>query len=1067
MRLLKLRLRNIASLKGEHEVDFEAIGTQSPLFAITGETGAGKSSLLNAIGLALYGQIYKRNVEQIDVVTIGERDAAIDLIFNVKGKSYLAEWRAKVRKPNGEFYSKQTASRLLYTIEKPEFSAPKTVSTVGTAELLNLDFDQFCKCIILNQGEFAKFLTSSFTERKDILEKLYPGELLESMGRALKLELDILSRERSDFEVQLSALRGDGHSGELLREQKAQFEQELREKEGTLKMLEDLDARFGELTTSHQKWNETKQKILALRKDMGEETQKLNTLSLLRDETAGRYKAAVETQEAERPRLQELLRTEEALGHGLTNLASLQESQGKTEARIQGLSKKLEGLQGELMASEEKFEAHGKKFTSPVPELLRERDALDRLFELLSENDVLLEELKGKTTLLRDVEATGLDLRRQLGVVEERLRALPANTEAEEERLARDKKGLQEAQEKRQRALIKTQEGMKFLGEAAADLMKLQGRQESIRKEKVKLADESGPLETTLKLQQVLEASEICLAHSVKTRAKSCPVCRSEVAPALWTDLLAQASKTDLPKVRARFEECLRLSIKLEQEEKSLLEQQRALEENRRAREAELEALAPLLALPVASVEKAEEDLAAARKQSWEAKALKGDQDRLTRDLTKSREHFQKLKQDLKALELRQAEKAAELSALVRKLPALLPKGPEPETVKLLKAELRLLGPYLELENQLSRLRQEIGSLEEQRKTLSLDLERVSTDARAVSDRITGLKTTLAQGLGGEKASDLINRLGQAVKALAEETARREQELKARELVLKDYQGRLHNLGDLLRDFELLFSEELLRVRELPPPELTDPVYQKLRSLDLTLASPRELFIPLRDFLSQEKATVKESVAQKREALASVRARLEDWEKRQDKIALLEIRIKDVTEKLSRKERLFEVLGKDELRTFVLSLVEENLIEQTNDELQKLCQGRYEIIHQSKKMRMTPEFYILDKYREGGMRKVSTLSGGETFMVSLAMALGLAELTRGQAEIDSLFIDEGFGTLDQDSLEDVLDMLQQIQTRGLMVGIISHIKPLTNSLPVNLVLSKRQDGTSTISTQFN
>ena len=88
-------------------------------------------------------------------------------------------------------------------------------------------------------------------------------------------------------------------------------------------------------------------------------------------------------------------------------------------------------------------------------------------------------------------------------------------------------------------------------------------------------------------------------------------------------------------------------------------------------------------------------------------------------------------------------------------------------------------------------------------------------------------------------------------------------------------------------------------------------------------------------------------------------------------------------------------------------------------------------------------------------------------MVSLAMALGLAEMTRGQAEIDSLFIDEGFGTLDQDSLEDVLDMLQQIQTRGLMVGIISHIKTLTNALPVNLVLNKRQDGTSSISLLLN
>jgi exonuclease SbcC len=88
-------------------------------------------------------------------------------------------------------------------------------------------------------------------------------------------------------------------------------------------------------------------------------------------------------------------------------------------------------------------------------------------------------------------------------------------------------------------------------------------------------------------------------------------------------------------------------------------------------------------------------------------------------------------------------------------------------------------------------------------------------------------------------------------------------------------------------------------------------------------------------------------------------------------------------------------------------------------------------------------------------------------MVSLAMALALAELTRGQAEIDTLFIDEGFGTLDQESLEDVLNMLNQIQNRGLMIGIISHIKTLTSALPINLKLQKAQDGTSKISVVYN
>ena len=191
MRLIKLKIKNIASLKGEHEIDFAQIQNQSPLFAITGETGAGKSSILNAIGMVLYGKVYKSNVTQNDLVTLGEKDGHIELIFQAQGKYYLALWRAKVRKQNGELYSTpQPAQREIYNLEGQSFDSPKTILTTRMEELLNLDFDQFCKCIILNQGEFAKFLSSSFTERKDILEKLYSGEMLESLSRELKSELD-------------------------------------------------------------------------------------------------------------------------------------------------------------------------------------------------------------------------------------------------------------------------------------------------------------------------------------------------------------------------------------------------------------------------------------------------------------------------------------------------------------------------------------------------------------------------------------------------------------------------------------------------------------------------------------------------------------------------------------------------------------------------------------------------------------------------------------------------------------------------------------------------------------
>ena len=100
-------------------------------------------------------------------------------------------------------------------------------------------------------------------------------------------------------------------------------------------------------------------------------------------------------------------------------------------------------------------------------------------------------------------------------------------------------------------------------------------------------------------------------------------------------------------------------------------------------------------------------------------------------------------------------------------------------------------------------------------------------------------------------------------------------------------------------------------------------------------------------------------------------------------------------------------------------------------------------------------------------RKVSTLSGGETFLVSLAMALALAELTRGQTEIDSLFIDEGFGTLDSDSIDEVFELLEAIQHSGKQIGIISHVQNLTSRIGININLNKSSEGSSKVDILYN
>ena len=201
--------------------------------------------------------------------------------------------------------------------------------------------------------------------------------------------------------------------------------------------------------------------------------------------------------------------------------------------------------------------------------------------------------------------------------------------------------------------------------------------------------------------------------------------------------------------------------------------------------------------------------------------------------------------------------------------------------------------------------------------------------------------------------------------------------------------------------------------------------------------------------------------------LSKVETLLAEYHKTSKRKELIELEMSRLFESKKRKEHLYQLVGRDEFRNFVLSQIEKELIEQTNRELKELCGGRYEIIQENRANRIQPEFFIIDKLRDGQTRKVSTLSGGETFMVSLATALALAELSRGNAEIDSFFIDEGFGSLDEESLEDVIEMLQNIQGMGKQIGVISHVKKLTSRIPINLYLEKNQFGNSKISLAFN
>jgi exonuclease SbcC len=148
----------------------------------------------------------------------------------------------------------------------------------------------------------------------------------------------------------------------------------------------------------------------------------------------------------------------------------------------------------------------------------------------------------------------------------------------------------------------------------------------------------------------------------------------------------------------------------------------------------------------------------------------------------------------------------------------------------------------------------------------------------------------------------------------------------------------------------------------------------------------------------------------------------------------------------------------DKFSQFAQGLTLSHLARLANLRLQQLT-GRYTIL---KTPNRNLELQIIDHDQANTVRPMASLSGGESFLVSLALALGLSELAGYKARIESLFIDEGFGTLDPDSLNTALDALERLQHSGKMIGIISHVADLKERIGTQIRVQPGAGGNSTV-----
>ncbi|MDA3909141.1 MAG: SbcC/MukB-like Walker B domain-containing protein, partial [Sulfurimonas sp.] len=215
---------------------------------------------------------------------------------------------------------------------------------------------------------------------------------------------------------------------------------------------------------------------------------------------------------------------------------------------------------------------------------------------------------------------------------------------------------------------------------------------------------------------------------------------------------------------------------------------------------------------------------------------------------------------------------------------------------------------------------------------------------------------------------------------------------------------------------------------------------------------PSEELQIMQALLEQKANALQESIGSDKKELELNK---ENSDKHKERIASLEIK----KEAFKVWVKLNELVGSADgtkFKKFAQGITLDQLINLANQHLNVLS-SRYTLARSQDKLL---ELEVIDAYQGNVVRPVSTLSGGESFIVSLALALGLSELASQKIAIDSLFLDEGFGTLDAESLETALNALNLLQSGGKMVGVISHVEALKERIPLQIKVVPNGDGTS-------
>ncbi len=508
----------------------------------------------------------------------------------------------------------------------------------------------------------------------------------------------------------------------------------------------------------------------------------------------------------------------------------------------------------------------------------------------------------------------------------------------------------------------------------------------------------------------------------------------------------------------------------------------------------------------------AEHILQQAERMETEALSLRTALEEARREMAAHETAFQQCVRELERLSQEAAHAEQEQAGLQERqatlqkhlLDSLMPYGIRsialPELDGVLLALTRRRDCWLDKSRRCDTLRQSLlgKSMEARHRSaqvaaLQQELARRNATRRSLSEGLNGLRQERLRLLGGQSpdveerrldglVADADKRLEEARSALE----RTEQALTAlhsrQETLQRAFADRLSQLTPLEEDFQIRLAQaRFLDEEDFCSAMLPEEVRKTLAGKEQALLTERaelaarrtatsvkleaerkkQLTEQPRETLLQLLADDTERLKQQQEALGSLRRQLEDDRKtrneHRERAEMAEAQRREYRRWGSLHDLIGSADGK-KYRNFAQALTFDIMLQHANQQLRRMT-DRYLLL---RNRHLPLELDVVDAYQAGEVRSTKNLSGGESFIVSLALALGLSQMASKTVRVDSLFLDEGFGTLDEDTLDTALDALSGLHRDGKLIGVISHVGTLKERIGTQIQVMPGTGGRSSI-----